>query len=196
MDKHVVIYVHGFLSSARALKATQTKEYIISYEPDLHYDSIDLPNTPKEAFAELDLLIKSYIRKDFKVSLIGSSMGGFLSMYMSAKYNIKAVLINPCVYPWDLMGSYVDKNHINPYTQIEFTITHQDIENVKKIAADYSINPKLLALFVQRGDEVLSYENSCSLLHDAALVHIEDGGNHRFEGFDSYLPEIIKFLRK
>ena len=52
MNNTVVLYVHGFKSSSRAVKATQTKDYIHDYEVDLSFDAMDLPNTPAEAFAD------------------------------------------------------------------------------------------------------------------------------------------------
>lgn len=33
------------------------------------------------------------------IFLIGISLGGFYSTYLSEKYNLKAVVINPLIYP-------------------------------------------------------------------------------------------------
>ena len=41
MNNTVVLYVHGFKSSSRAVKATQTKDYIHDYEVDLSFDAMD-----------------------------------------------------------------------------------------------------------------------------------------------------------
>lgn len=193
MPKQVVIYVHGFKSSARAQKSVLTKEYIQNFEPDVVFDAHDLPDHPKTAFDEMSKMVKEYIDKGYRVSLIGSSMGGFCSIYLSAKFNIKAVLINPCVYPWNLIPKLLGKQS-NPFTGAEFEVTMDQAEDTKKIASMYNINPRLLAMYLQRGDEVLPYQDSASLLHDAAIVHIEDGGSHRYDGFEKHLPEMMNFL--
>ena len=39
MNDTVVLYVHGFKSSARAAKATMTRDYIRDYEVDLIHHS-------------------------------------------------------------------------------------------------------------------------------------------------------------
>lgn len=193
MNNTVVLYVHGFKSSSRAVKATQTKDYIHDYEVDLSFDAMDLPNTPAEAFADMCSFVEKYLNQGVKVCLIGSSMGGFLSMYLSAKYNLKAVLINPCVYPWNFLEQVKGKQ-INVYTGDEFEITEKHVEDAKKIAESYELNTKNLALFLQRGDELLDYVDASVLLGRSALVHIEDGGCHQFDHYEFYLPEIIRFL--
>ncbi len=194
MNDTVVLYVHGFKSSARAAKASMTRDYIRDYEVDLSFDAMDLANTPAEAFSDMCGLVEKYLNKGVRVCLIGSSMGGFLSMYLSAKYNLKAVLINPCVYPWNYLET-VKGRQINVYTGDEFEVNDQHVADAKKIAESYEINPQNLAVYLQRGDEVLDYVDASVLLGRSALVHIEDGGCHQFDHYEFCLPEIIRFLR-
>ncbi len=194
MARQIVLYVHGFKSSARAMKAELTKQYIRDYEDDLSFDAMDLPDTPAESFADMCGMIEKYRSKGFEVLLIGSSMGGFLSMHLAAKYGLRAVLINPCVYPWKFLGKVLGRN-INPYTGEEFEITDEHMYAARKIAESYRPDPANLAVYLQRGDEVLDYVDAAVLLGRSALVHIEDGGSHRFDNYEFCLPEIIRFLR-
>ncbi len=190
---HTVIYIHGFKSSAQALKATLTKQYIAQHRPDLNFVSINLPHRTKEAYAILAPMVQHELDLGNKVSLIGSSMGGFLAMCLSAHFAVKATLINPCVAPWDLIPSLLGE-HINPYTHVSFTVTMQDAEEARQMYDDCSFDLSKLAVYLQRGDEVLPYQRALDLLHNAAVLHVEDGGCHTFDGYANQLPAIIAFL--
>lgn len=194
MNSTIVLYVHGFKSSSRANKSELTKQYIRDYEVDLAFDAMDLPNTVKAAFEEMSDMIEKYKNSGMKVTLIGSSMGGFLSMYLSAKYDIKAALINPCVYPWMFFNRVMGKQ-VNPYTGDEFEVTENHVAEARKIADSYELKMSNLALYLQRGDKVLDFSDALALLGRSALVHVEDGGSHTFDNYDSCIPEIIRFLR-
>ena len=105
----MVIYIHGFGSSGYGGKATQFREHYKTKEevfiaPSLSY-------IPELAIKTLEEIIESY---DGEIKLIGSSLGGFYSIYLSSKYNLKAVLINPSIYPYKtlakVLGNAPNKN--------------------------------------------------------------------------------------
>lgn len=48
--------------------------------------------------------------ENYDITLVGSSLGGFYSRYLSQKYNIKAVLINPCLDPCDIIKQFLGEN--------------------------------------------------------------------------------------
>ncbi len=195
MPKDTVVYIHGFLSGAKAEKALLTEKFLSQNYPQADFVTENFPNTPQEAYDAVDSLISRLVSEDRRVALIGSSMGGFYSIGMSWKYNLRAALINPCVFPWKLMPA-LKGEHTNPYTGVKFEINDASIEAVKKLADLVKPVPERLALYLERGDEVLNAAETASYLGNAALVHIEDGGNHRFRSFELCLPEIVRFLLK
>jgi predicted esterase YcpF (UPF0227 family) len=192
---HTIFYIHGFLSSKNAIKAQETKLYLEKFRTDINFTSIDLPGNPKAGYELAQEYLKSLLTTSDRVSLIGSSLGGFFSMCLASKYNLKAALINPCVNPWDLIPKLLGEQ-INPYTKERLIITNAAIQEVKDIYAQIELKEENLALYLQRNDEVLNYEHAYKLLANAALVHVENGGTHRFENYEAVLPEIISFLEK
>lgn len=49
--------------------------------------------------------------KDFyNITLIGSSLGGFYSIYLAQKYNLKAILINPSIESHKTLKTYVGEH--------------------------------------------------------------------------------------
>ena len=47
-------------------------------------------------------------------------------------------------------------------------------------------------LLLETGDEVLDYKLALEKFSNAAQ-HVLPSGNHRFENFEKYIPEIIEF---
>jgi predicted esterase YcpF (UPF0227 family) len=88
-----IIYLHGFNSSSNSKKAKifKNSKFVVSSGIKVFFP--DLPVSPKEAIKNILGLAKSC---DFKVSLIGSSLGGFYSTYIADTYNLKSININPC----------------------------------------------------------------------------------------------------
>lgn len=50
------------------------------------------------------------MKESYDITLVGSSLGGFYSIYLSEKYNLKAVLINPSVEPWVTMKKHIGEH--------------------------------------------------------------------------------------
>ena len=117
--QYVVIYLHGFLSSPQSQKATQTLEFVSANYPYLALEIPQLGNYPNDAVKSIEQCIAKY--KGKKLRFIGSSLGGFLSTFMVEKYSGKAVLINPAVRPFELLGDFLGE-HVNPYTQQHFSL--------------------------------------------------------------------------
>jgi hypothetical protein len=80
VKEDIIVYIHGFASSSQSKKVQALKERfgsaIISF--DLHHE-------PKKAIEQLEKFIQSKI-KNCNITLIGSSLGGFYSLYLSGKY--------------------------------------------------------------------------------------------------------------
>ena len=99
----LIIYIHGFKSSGIANKAKVLESNFINVlSPTIPYNA-DL------AIHLLDNMIK-YLVPYYQITLIGSSLGGFYSIFLSNKYNLKAVLINPCINPGVLIPKYIGQH--------------------------------------------------------------------------------------
>lgn len=49
-------------------------------------------------------------RKTYEPVLVGSSLGGYYSLYIGNKYDLKTVLINPSIQPYLTAKKYVGIN--------------------------------------------------------------------------------------
>ena len=132
--KHV-LYLHGFLSSPKSVKAQATKAYFEQHHPDVTLHIPALSNYPSQVESQLLALIEStpaLIKDGLRV--IGSSMGGYLSTFLIEKFSGKAVLINPAVKPYELLQGFIGE-HTNPYTGEVFHIVESDINVIEKLDA-------------------------------------------------------------
>ena len=66
---------------------------------DIKFVSLDFSDNFKIAMEELNEQIQSLLKEDPKVCLAASSLGGFMAMLLSIKYDLKVALVNPCLYP-------------------------------------------------------------------------------------------------
>ena len=188
--QYVVIYLHGFLSSPQSLKATQTLEFVRANYPDLTIEIPQLANYPNEAIAIIEQSVAKH--KGKKLRFIGSSMGGFLSTFMVEKHSGKAVLINPAVQPFELLVNFLGE-HIHPYTQQSFLLENKHIDELRSLDTPTLKSKSDYWVLLQTADETLDYRQAESKYQDYKLS-IEQGGDHSFQGFQRFLPDIFRFL--
>lgn len=185
----MIIYIHGFASTGYGSKAQKFLEY---FEEDIITPS--LPTIPNLAINTLEQLIEAFMNKGEVVSLIGSSLGGFYSIYLSNKYNIKAVLINPAVNPWNTLDRYEDVEFVsNYYDNSRFEFNHSHIMSLQNYDVSTLNNPKHIMTLLQTEDEVLDYNEAAQKLEET-ILEIEEGGNHSFEGIERYFRKVDTFF--
>ncbi len=183
----MIIYIHGFGSSGFAGKATLFKEHfgenLIS--PSLSY-------VPKLAINTLKQLIEILLNKDEEVSLIGSSLGGYYSIYLANKYDLKAVLINPAITPYKTLDKVgYAKNYFDDST---FEVKKEHLEFLEEIEVNNIKNEKNFMLLLQKGDELLDYNDALKKLPNSN-ISLENGGNHSFENIQRYFMNINDFIK-
>ncbi len=181
----MILNIHGFGSCGLSKKSLIIKE---SFEDVL---SPSLSYIPELAFDTLEQIIKYALSKNETVHLIGSSIGGYISIYLSNKYNLKAVLINPAIYPYrfDKFVGFAT----NYYDQSQFQCTKEHLNSLKKYEALHVKEQSKFMLLLQKGDELLDYKDALNKLPHAHTL-LEEGGHHGFEDFSSKIEDIKKFF--
>jgi predicted esterase YcpF (UPF0227 family) len=182
----MLLYIHGFGSSAKSGKAMLMRERLgekiiapsLSPIPELAIDTLDQIAGMVQSLGE-------------NIVFAGSSLGGYYATYLADKYNAKAVLINPSVKPYNTLSSNIGFNHsYYDFSNYEFTQKH--IEHLKTFDVE-NIHPENFMLLLQTGDDVLDYREAVKKFR-GAQIDIEEGGSHGYEGFERKIEKIIKFL--
>ncbi|EIU6777299.1 esterase YqiA [Vibrio parahaemolyticus] len=187
----LLLYIHGFNSSPLSMKANLMREYCAQHRPDIKVIVPQLPCFPEQA-AQLLLDIVEQYKDDYNIGLVGSSLGGYMSTWLNAKYGFKAVVVNPAVKPYELLVDYLGEQ-TNPYTHETYTLKACHIDELKALDVQSIASPNSFWLLQQTEDEVLDYRQAVDKFAKAKQT-VEQGGDHSFVGFERYPAKIIEFL--
>ncbi|MGL5947964.1 MAG: YqiA/YcfP family alpha/beta fold hydrolase [Aeromonas sp.] len=190
--RSVLLYLHGFNSSPRSLKAQQMAAWLAAERPDIQLLIPQLPATPAAAWQQLHAQCTA-LRADPKVrlGLVGSSLGGFFAARLSAAFDCRAALINPAVRPHALLKDYLGWQQ-NPYTGERYELLPAHINELAALYALPLVGERCW-LLAQTGDEVLDYREA-QAAYPFARRTFELGGDHAFVDFGRYLAPIVAFL--
>ncbi|NOH52375.1 esterase YqiA [Vibrio coralliilyticus] len=192
MRPSLLLYIHGFNSSPLSHKANVMKEYCQQHRPDIKVVVPQLPCFPQQA-AEYLLNIIEQHKDDYKIGLIGSSLGGYLSMWLNRQFGFKVVVVNPAVKPYELLADYLGEQE-NPYTHQRYVLESVHIDELKALDTPIIKQAKDFWLLQQTEDEVLDYRQAVEKFLGAKQT-VEEGGDHSFVNFERYPQQIIKFLQ-
>lgn len=188
-----LLYLHGFLSSERSVKAVATQQYFAEHYPEVVLHMPRLSNYPAKLKQQLETLLADNpaVTRD-GLRVIGSSMGGFLATWLRERFGGKAVLINPAVRPYELLQKYLGE-HQNPYTGEAFSLVPDDIAALLALDVPVVSSPADYRVLLQTGDETLNYRDAQSKYAGSDLV-IEQGGDHSFVNYAEHLTDLASFL--
>ncbi|TKB47201.1 YqiA/YcfP family alpha/beta fold hydrolase [Thalassotalea mangrovi] len=190
MNNPQVLFIHGFNSSPRSLKAEKAREYFQQNFANIEFHCPQLESTPDAAMQQLLAIVDS--RPGSEWLFIGSSLGGYFATYLAEQLNAKAVLVNPAVRPFELLQGVLGE-HTNPYTAETYLVTSAHLQSLREYFV--SINhPENFLVMVQTGDEVLDYRQAVEKYQQCQMI-VQQGGDHSFVGFANMLDNIVNFFQ-
>ncbi|WP_456431215.1 YqiA/YcfP family alpha/beta fold hydrolase [Nitratifractor sp.] len=183
----MILYIHGFASSGLGEKARKVREYFgeAVFAPSLSY-------VPELAVDTLEQIALHCRKRHEPLHLIGSSLGGFYALYLAARHNLQAVLVNPSLRPWETLAARTTQA-VNYYDLTRFEWSPRHVESLRRFRVEPFPHPEKVLLMLQTGDEVLDYRLARDALPGARLI-LEEGGSHAFEGFERHLGTIRDFF--
>ncbi len=118
-------------------------------------------------------------------------LAGFYAIYLSQKYSLKTVLLNPSIYPYITLEKLLG-DAPNFYDESSFEWKEGHIRMLDSYISD-SINNSNFMLLVQKGDELLNPQEAIDKFADATVI-AQEGGSHGFEGIELHFDKIREFL--
>lgn len=185
-----LLYIHGFLSSSQSTKAQQCRQWLAQNKPDWQFECPELSSYPQEAWQTLTDLIES--RPEERFALIGSSLGGYWATALGERLPCRIVLINPAVEPHRRFKALVGQTLTHYYTGDKTVLTDKDLDFLQQLNPRVT-HPDRYWLLVQTGDATLDYRHAVDF-YDKCKQTVEQGGNHSFEHFERWMPQIVEFL--
>lgn len=186
----MLIYLHGFNSSPGSHKAQVLKRFMEARGLADRYCCPALPHLPGNAEEVIDAAIARHPRGE--VTLIGSSLGGFYATCFAERHGLRAVLINPAVYPHLGLRAFLGIQR-NLHTGEEYELTEEHLRQMARLHQP-CISPQRYLLLVETLDEVLDYREAVRKYRGAEQIVVE-GGDHSLQGFAQHIPRILEFAR-
>jgi predicted esterase YcpF (UPF0227 family) len=183
----MMVYLHGFNSSAQSHKAQVMKRFLEERGLGDQYACPDLPPLAADAIRVLEKLPLGE-----GACLVGSSLGGYYATWLAEKHGCRAVLINPAIDPHVGLRAYLGPQK-NLHTGEPYELTEAHLRDWEKLYAP-RITPSRYLLLVETGDEVLDYRRAVARYAGAEQV-VTAGGDHSLQGFPRLLPRILEFSR-
>lgn len=184
----MLIYIHGFNSSALSYKAGLLREHMAQLGCADHYACPELSHRPAQAIAQLRALMAAQDPKN--VTLVGSSLGGYYATWLVEHLGARAVLVNPAVRPYDLLAPLIGEQK-NLYTAETYDFTAAHLAELRALEVDH-ITPQRYLLITATGDEVLDYRAGVARYAGCEQIIVE-GSDHGFGEFADYIDPVIAF---
>jgi len=187
----VILFIHGFGSHGFGSKAKAMRTWCNQH--NIPFLAPSLSSVPDLALQTLRELIVT-LTPNTPVGLVGSSLGGFYAARLAQEFKLPVVLINPSPYAEQtLTRAYGQGINFYDDSQFEWNEKHTGMlaANAPELPAEF--NDSQCWLLVQTGDELLDYKEALRACPNARHTVIE-GGDHGFQGFEEYIPEIADFL--
>ncbi len=187
----MLIYVHGFNSSALSHKAGLLREKMAQLDLSAHFACPELSHRPAQAMVQLQALIAPH--DAHSVTLVGSSLGGYYATRLVETLGARAVLVNPAVRPYELLAPLLGPQK-NLYTGEEYQFTAGHVAELHVLEVDH-ITAERYLLITATGDEVLDYRDGVARYAGCEKI-IVNGGDHGFRGFADYLDTVVTFWQR
>lgn len=201
--KNVIIYLHGFNSASLNINGhllTNKEKLLIMQEfCTQHEIEFYAPNVDYRDFQNLieDILFEwnQYLDRGYKVTFMGSSMGGFASEYLAMKTGCHAIMINPAIKPNELLKQFIGVTK-NFETNLPYHWETHHCAQYIKYEQELADNHKAMdrTILLDKADELIEPAATLIKYQAVANVIIFEGGSHSFEHMREAVPIIEKLL--
>jgi hypothetical protein len=184
----MILYLHGFNSSPQSAKAQYLRRYLEERGRGAELVCPHLPHRPSLAVALAETEI-ARLSKD-KLTLVGSSLGGFYATWLAEKHALRAVLINPAIDPHIGLRAYLGPQQVSHGGE-SYQLTEEHLREWEALFVA-EVHPERYLLLVETGDEVLDYRSAVRRYLGAKQIVVQ-GGDHSLASFPEHIPLILNF---
>ncbi len=195
-----IIYVHGLDSSSQSNKALALVDYVNKHEPSMTVHHPDLNMPPPQVREKLLALVNELN----PVVLVGSSLGGFFSTFISNATGTPAFLLNPSTEPHETLTRFFEgkpeksPETVGMVTDGGWALKRKDLTWFAQHELTCVQYPKRLAVLLKTGDELLNFQTAETFYREQGVTDIivQNGGDHRISDFEKQLPHLISWVKK
>lgn len=185
----MILYLHGFRSSPQSFKARMLADRMRALGREKEYACPQLPASPAQA---IRLAEDIALRMDPpRLTLVGSSLGGYYATWLAEKLGCRAALLNPAVRPPRDLEKYVGVSTAY-HSDEPFEFRREYIDELRAFAVARVTRPERYFLLAATGDEVLDWREMQA--HYPGAEHcIIQGSDHGISDFAAYVDRVLAF---
>lgn len=188
-----LIYLHGFNSNANSIKGKMLDDWCQAHRPEINVIRPDLNMPPKQVIQ----LMGDLIAKDAHTGLVGSSLGGYYATVCSSLFDVRAVLVNPAVKPFERFKRFFANGETSFVADTGWVITPDQLDDLGSYFLPAPKYPHNLLVLLKQGDEVLDYREAEQYYGQAesqSPMIVEPGGDHFMHDMETKISLMINFL--
>jgi predicted esterase YcpF (UPF0227 family) len=187
----VIVYLHGFRSSPQSFKARLLAARLAELGRGDEWLCPTLPVSPQEAIALAEQEIRAKQKPGERVTLIGSSLGGYFATHLAEKHGWRAALLNPAVVPERDLSKYLGEQPLW-HGGGSIVVEPRHLDELRALAVATLTQPARYYLIAATGDEVLDYREMLAH-YPGVATHLIEGSDHGISEFADYVDEVIRF---
>jgi predicted esterase YcpF (UPF0227 family) len=151
-----------------------------------------LPVSPLQAIALAEAQVAEAVKgARGEVTVIGSSLGGYLATYLAEKHGWRAVLLNPAVLPERDLSAYLGEQPLW-HGGGSIVVEPRHLDELRALGVSAITKPERYYLFAATGDEVLDYREMLAHYPGVETKLIE-GSDHAISEFANYVDDVLAF---
>jgi predicted esterase YcpF (UPF0227 family) len=185
----MILYLHGFRSTPQSFKARLLAQRMQALGRSAEYLCPQLPASPHAAIALAEQLINEVPVE--RLTLIGSSLGGYYATWLAERLGCRAILLNPAVKPPRDLEKYVGVSTAY-HSDESFEFKRDYIGELETLAVAQITQPERYFLIAATGDEVLDWREMTAHYAGARQLVIQ-GSDHGISEFDRYADQVLAF---
>ncbi|WP_231957566.1 YqiA/YcfP family alpha/beta fold hydrolase, partial [Paraburkholderia tropica] len=152
----MIVYLHGFRSSPQSFKARLLAARLAELGRADEWLCPTLPVSPDETIELVEREIAQNARPGERITLLGSSLGGFFATQLAEKHGWRAVLLNPAVVPDRDLSKYLGEQPLW-HGGGSIVVEPRHLQELRALAVAHITRPERYYLIAATGDEVLDY---------------------------------------
>lgn len=181
-------YIHGFNSDKNS-RSYQDIKNLLGTGYDVYDFYYNYRQEAKYACAEIEEKLLAVYTKNPNLKLIGSSLGGFFTLFFAQKYALPCVAFNPVTYPHLQLAPFTGKNY-NFYTHEKWDFTQELLLSYKEFPLN-TIMKFTPIIVLGTNDEVISPHITLSFWKNNANILLTTN-EHSINNYSAYKALFLK----
>jgi len=185
----VIIYLHGFRSSPLSKKAQMIAAAMAARGRLDDYLCPQLPASPRAAAQLIEATAQ--LEDPQRLTLIGSSLGGYYATWLAERTGCRAVLLNPAIKPYEDLRTYLGTQPVY-FSEQTIDVKPEYMDELRALDTPVITRSERYLLIAATGDEVIDWRTMV-VRYAGCRQRIIQGSDHQLSDFAAYLDEVLAF---